>query len=477
MAAAATAEAPAYIHPIETGEPLEQNVLDARILYDREQIELEAQSLIESRAKIDQSEVFAQEYKNNSRTAIMEALTESGHLSRVVLSGSLEEIEAQMLSRLLNGWDDNLPKHEKDRRFAELCNVLYGQKVRSSIAKGELPANTAILEISDYPEPLAGTKLGYRDKNKKGMVRSSHLIVQDDGEYELVIEQVSRSNATSHSTFAFLNSCGVGLEASKPADLSALERPVLYNVQDYSDGVVDIMRTLDRYSGPDVIYGEKEIDEIRHVDYKELREESLRREQEVDVYIEGLAKLEEQLDNLVKKGMTLKEKADNYNGEIVRILAAICTLEPTYAKATFGEQAAPSFYKAAVLTAQGRNHEAQQVLNSAAHLRDAVVFCGATISLKEAQDQGLEVNSYGELVNKGKEGWTWKDGVCVVKSCSTRPAKTKVGPCSVCRSCQAKFDRGKDPTKEAAHNIQRKRDEHSIGKAVLGFLERKRDDH
>ncbi len=42
----------------------------------------------------------------------------------------------------------------------------------------------------------------------------------------------------------------------------------------------------------------------------------------------------------------------------------------------------------------------------------------------------------------------YKKGVCQVRSCATRPGVTEVGPCSVCKSCQAKFDNGEDPTKE-----------------------------
>ncbi|MCA9332261.1 hypothetical protein KDA00_00105 [Candidatus Saccharibacteria bacterium] len=42
------------------------------------------------------------------------------------------------------------------------------------------------------------------------------------------------------------------------------------------------------------------------------------------------------------------------------------------------------------------------------------------------------------------ESWKWKQGVCRIKSCGK---KTEVGPCSVCRNCQAKFDKGEDPTK------------------------------
>jgi len=51
-----------------------------------------------------------------------------------------------------------------------------------------------------------------------------------------------------------------------------------------------------------------------------------------------------------------------------------------------------------------------------------------------------------EAGNDDKEAWSWKDGVCRVESCATRPGKTKVGPCSICKSCQEEFDAGRDPT-------------------------------
>lgn len=58
-------------------------------------------------------------------------------------------------------------------------------------------------------------------------------------------------------------------------------------------------------------------------------------------------------------------------------------------------------------------------------------------------DGGDESSSYKE---GGKESWTWKKGKCQVKNCPS-PIPTDVGPCSVCRLCQAKFDKGLDPTK------------------------------
>ena len=69
-----------------------------------------------------------------------------------------------------------------------------------------------------------------------------------------------------------------------------------------------------------------------------------------------------------------------------------------------------------------------------------------SISVDTAKEMGLEVSTFGDLIGKGKESWQWKSGVCQVKSCPTRPGKTTVGPCSVCKGCQAQFDKGINPT-------------------------------
>ncbi len=45
------------------------------------------------------------------------------------------------------------------------------------------------------------------------------------------------------------------------------------------------------------------------------------------------------------------------------------------------------------------------------------------------------------------EKLVWVDGTCRVDNCPTRPGKTKVAQCSVCRGCQSWYDRGHDPAK------------------------------
>lgn len=54
--------------------------------------------------------------------------------------------------------------------------------------------------------------------------------------------------------------------------------------------------------------------------------------------------------------------------------------------------------------------------------------------------------------NDSPENWKWKKGVCRVKTCAK---KTEVGPCDICRNCQAKFDRGEDPTVGAKYETKK----------------------
>lgn len=75
--------------------------------------------------------------------------------------------------------------------------------------------------------------------------------------------------------------------------------------------------------------------------------------------------------------------------------------------------------------------------------------CGMSLQNTSAEEQH-EALGYGNQTDKesGKsEKLVWKDGVCRIENCPTRPGKTKVAQCSVCRGCQWWFDRGRDPAK------------------------------
>lgn len=65
--------------------------------------------------------------------------------------------------------------------------------------------------------------------------------------------------------------------------------------------------------------------------------------------------------------------------------------------------------------------------------------------------------------------WTWTIGVCQVKACPS-PKPTEVGPCSVCRHCQAEFDKGIDPTISASAPVRSTETVEKSGKLTLGAL-------
>lgn len=416
-------------------------------LLDQAAIEARAQELIDSRNEQPEVPVYRAEYRDNARTALMEAMTLSGHLSVVEITGSLDEINQQVMSRLLNGWNDNLPEHEKKRRFAEICEELVVQETHQAIVCGILPADTEVAVVSDIPVVVM-KGIGYRYSNGKGMARSTGLRFNADGTFTRVIEQVSRSNSGPDTTLRFLEDQAVPYDPHEAPDVAALKAPFLHTRRDFIDGVVSIQRTLDRYAGDNVLYGDLPEASQRHVGYDQLRQESARREKDIEGYVDRLAELEEQLKTKVSEGeLSPSESSAIFEGEIERILDAVCLLHPEYTEATYGKAAVAVFNEAALMVQRGDHVQAAHYLEAHSFMKQTIVFCGMEIAIKDAKELGLKVNELGELLEKGEADIKWKKGICRVEACPTRPGKTEVGPCSVCKQCQAAFDHGDDPTK------------------------------
>lgn len=434
------------LSPEITVEPDVRTILAGKELYSAQEINAQADLLIAER-KDQIYDVPYSEYRDNARTALMEALTASGHLSRVEIIGqSVEDINQQVLSRLLNGYDQSLPQHELDRRRAEIEEELLIQKTHLDIVAENLPPDLSVSVISDYPEAMTDDQaisLGYRASNKKGMVRTTSLRQNPDGSYSRIIEQVSRSNATWSSTYQFFESYNLVSEAGDP-DVQALKLPFVHRAEDFPDGVVDIVQQLDNIAGDDVLYGDRGPATSKHPDYQNLRRQSAEREMDVAPHIDKLASLE---NHLARTDIDSEERQKLFAQEVDRILTAVCTISPDYATDTYGSKMAEVFYRASDLVASGRTAQAEQLLLDNNQLKEDVTFCGMKISFDDAKAEGLQNSSFSQNLKDSKESWTWKQGVCRVPKCPTRPKPTDIGPCQVCRGCQAKFDKGEDPTK------------------------------
>lgn len=422
----------------------EDHLRAASELFDRTAIEEKAQYLIANKGKVSAEYKTAKTYHDDARTLLFEALTASGHLSKVEISGSLEEIHKTMLSVLLDAYSDDLPAHEKRRRFAEICEELTIQEAELQIATGLLPLDTEIATISDFPEAMgekSAQNLGYRTQNKKGMVRSSRLLRKQDGSYTRISEQVSRSNANSQNSFNFLSDRNVLADNHISPDIAVLSSQLIHS---YQDGVVDLIKRLDEHQGAEVRYGEA----VRQdqVDYQDLREVSAERERAAECYTTQLAEFLARLDFQLQSGELNRQQYNTQlKAEVHKILQAICVMDPSYAKDCFGEAVQDSYKKASDLVAAGDIGGAEDVISANQHREQTVSFCGMSISAEQAKQMGAEVDSLGNLLKLGLEKWSWKRGVCRVDNCPTKPKNTDVGPCNVCRGCQHEFDRGRNP--------------------------------
>jgi hypothetical protein len=433
------------------GELLHPGFRGAHEVVDQHDVRAQAQELVTSYSEV--LPLSGDEYNRNARTALWEGLTASGHVSRIEITGTLEQIQADVINRLVMGLRRDLPEHEYNRRFEELCNMLVINEVERRIVAGELPPNTAVHELSDYPSVMLAAEAdrqGYRSRNQKGFSRSTFLNDNGDGTYTRVTESLSRSNSSDGSTLRFLDGAGVRPAVVGSADLRALGTPILYSTEQYSDGIIDIQRMLDAHAsaqaGETVRYGERLSVRPDTIAYEETRAESQRREEMVAFYEPDLARLEHRLDQLVDQGrISEDEKLGQLNSEILQVLRAICAFAPQFAKDCFGEEAAEHYVVASNLLAQGQEAEALLVLNQARAVEKPVIICGGMLNEQKAADLGVGTSDLASLIQKGRENWKTSKGACRVKNCPS-PKPTDLGPCQVCLcSCQPIFDRGREP--------------------------------
>jgi hypothetical protein len=422
-----------------------QEFMHADAIIDRQAIELHAVELI---ANLSQNKNYLKNtdfYNNDARTALFEALRASGHLSVVESKHtSVDDLHKTMLGVLVSGWSDQLPEFEKRRRFQEICEELTTQEFERRIVDGDLPADTQIATLSDYvmgASEKQALSLGYRPYNKKGMVRSSKLIIHKDNSCTRVTEQVSRSNADAHETELFLEANNIPTRNEQTADVRVLGTQLIYSEQDFADGVVGIMRRLDYHKGKAIRYGEPENE--NQSTYVDLRDESKRRELEAECYVGKLADYTKKIDQQLSEGKINKQQhKELLQKQILNTLRAICTMRPDYAKDCFGDEAYKTFEMAASMAASGDTEGASGYIERNSHLEKTVTLCGMSISEKEAKEKGIQPDSLNPLLKYGMEKFKTRIGRCRVPECPS-PKPTEVGPCDVCMgSCQPRFDKG-----------------------------------
>lgn len=412
-------------------------------LFDKPALEERARRLIQAHEAIEHDN-WEQEPVINARTAIFEELTAKGHLSKVEFDEPPELTNERTLRRLVNGWSDNLPGWEMKRRFHEIVEELTIHEVWQRIRDGELPPDTIVVTISDFPEMCddnLAPRIGYRALNKKGMVRVTDF---DNG--VRTVEQVSRSQSNDGSSERFFGSRGLVVGSGSE---SILSNQLIATKRQFEDGVVDVQRALDDLAGPNVIYGERDNRDPMLPSYEELRRESAGREDQAQCFIKKLAAYEAEVNLDYKSGkITYQQKMKAIGARREELVNEIILLRPSYAKDARGETAVAHFEQASLAMAAGNDAAGTAHLEKAMAVSDpnAGVVCGGSGEPSQSNEssQARAERLYKEAKQERKN-WKWSRGLCVVKECPTRPAKTDVGPCRVCRKCQGIFDEGKNP--------------------------------
>jgi len=413
-------------------------------LYDREVLELAAWQLIKDAQKIEHDH-WEQEPEVNARTGIFEELTAKGHLSHIESSEHPDIVNQRTLQRLVNGYSDRLPKWEQERRFYEIVEELINHAVWADMQAGNLPLDTIVITISNFPDDapeIQASQIGYGVLNNKGMVRATDF----EGSIRTT-EQISRSNSNDHSTGQYYQTNGLSVQRANSTGY--LSSQIITTKRTLPDGAVDVQRALDGHAGSYIIYGEdRRQADLNLPGYEQLREISQAREEQAEPQIKRLAEFERRLNVEYQAGlMTYEQKLKLLNRERKKIVNEVCLLEPAYAKDARGAESARHFEQAALAMAAGNDVAGMQHFSDALRTADprAGAVCGGDGFT--ADKLGLDAESTQTYLNAKQErkNWKWKTGICIVKECPTRPDKTKVGPCSVCRNCQTIFDKGDNP--------------------------------
>lgn len=418
------------------------DVIVASELIDREIIERRALEYIEDfnpNTKI----LRPLEAEDNARTAIFEALTASGHMSRVELPGRADEVHQQVMCRLLNGYyRPNIPEHERARVFQEICEELTIYETYLRVVIGDLPPETKVVTVSDFASPLGAeaNKLGYRAANQKGMIRETSFEYTASGSPTRVIKQISRSNSDAQQTISALESAQVRVARKGYADVDLLGTQLL----GAEITAIDIMKRLDRHAGMAVMYGEyKRADSVG---YDDLETVSRLREQRVETFIDDLAAVERSLDRQLTRGDISQTMWNKQYGEKLRdIIRAICILEPGYVRDALGEKVVDAYTKAHDAFVSGDSAGASGIVSGVSDLESSIVVCGMEVGGQQSSESTENVTSdVQKMLEKSK--WKWVDGYCRESLCPNSSKKTKVGPCNVCVNCQHIYDSGKQPS-------------------------------
>lgn len=223
---------------------------------------------------------------------------------------------------------------------------------------------------------------------------------------------------------------GVDLGGLNPTEL--LDTPLLIPREMMPNGVIDLVKL---YDNSKYFFGQNKPTQ----DYERYLETCRQREASMQPIMEEIVQT---LLTEVSSMQTPTDATERIGELSAQHLVVLASKDRSIDARVFGAKAAPEIIAARLAYARGDMDEYNRRLETAQKVQAS--FTCPTSANRDAEGEEA-ANAAGSKTER--KNWKTKQGVCVVRSCPTRPGETEVGPCGVCMDrCQLIFDDGGDPT-------------------------------
>jgi len=236
----------------------------------------------------------------------------------------------------------------------------------------------------------------------------------------------------------------LGVDFSGMNDVEMLDTPLLIPKEMMPNGVVDVIERYDDAAGG-TFFGQRK----PRQNYKEYLDFCRQREADMEPNVQKVVDELLQAKDLLEPLDATKKLHELSEKYMVEYAIKDESIDPR----VFGAVSAEHIKEARVCLSQGDEERYRQALLSA-QATAVSSSCPTALAARAAaaaeagevlDADGLPTSSGASTADRKK--WKTKQGMCIIKSCPTRPGKTTLGPCGICMDrCQELFDKGKDPT-------------------------------
>lgn len=357
--------------------------------------------------------------EEDARTTLGEALYAWGFVSTTVKeyrpeTGHFYVGDSSLIDMYRSGISGLLPAWEQERRLPEYVEEGTNEAM---VATG-LFKDKAILTISLHPGTSDAKRFGYRDENRKMMVRYAR--------FDEVNGQILRTDYQASCDGAELEEISLLLGQEFESETDVLRFQGLLDKQDFPD-VIPVLQRLDQIRGNGSFLLRESVEPSTQ-DYEQLIMESQEKEKEFE---DMRAELVEFLIQTAEQNVDPATARKLVFGKVENLIHAAAQQNPEIARNAFDDATAERYAQGLKLKQQGQIGAAKDLWNLARELAPEVAFCGSSGD----QDVADKVGGMPRPSDPTEEG-LFGDTVYENASCIGCPAfNTKVGANGYCGDC------------------------------------------